>query len=134
MEGNVSVIAPLGILVAGAFTIYLLTRLLKLNNRVEAVLTVLVLVATLVTTWMLIPSWFGSATAFFGELGAGGVIFQPNVLGIFIFLLSLILGGLVSLFSAESLSRDSRYLVYYPLILLSAGRIIGKKRSKIPAC
>ena len=125
MAGNVSVIVPLGILIVGAFLIYLLARILNLSNRAEAILTVLVLGATLVTTWVMVPSWFGSTSAFFGVLGSNGVIFQPNALGIFIFMISLVLGGLVSFFSAESLSQDARYLVYYPLILLSLAGLLG---------
>ena len=125
MAGNVSVIVPLGILIVGAFLIYLLARILNLSNRAEAILTVLVLGATLVTTWVMVPSWFGSTSAFFGVLGSNGVIFQPNALGIFIFMISLVLGGLVSFFSAESLSQDVRYLVYYPLILLSLAGLLG---------
>ena len=125
MAGNASVMLPLVILVVGAFLIYLLSRLMKLSNRVEAILTALVLGSTLVVSILRIPEWFGSMEGFFGQLGYGGVIFQPDILGVFIFLVALIMGILVCLFSGDYLSRDPRYLVYYPLILLLLAGLLG---------
>ncbi|HCU57012.1 MAG TPA: hypothetical protein DF984_02085 [Anaerolineaceae bacterium] len=125
MTGDSGVIFPLIILIVGAFVIYLLARLLKLSNRVEAILTVLVLGSTLVVTILMIPEWFGSVELFFGQLGYGGVVFQPDILGVFVFLVALIMGILVCLYSGEYLSRDSRYLVYYPLILLLLAGLLG---------
>lgn len=125
MTGNASVILPLVILVVGAFLIYLLSRLMKMSNRVEAILTALVLGSTLVVSILIIPEWFGSSEVFFGQLGYGGVIFQPDILGVFVFLVALIMGILVCLFSGDYLSRDPRYLVYYPLILLLLAGLLG---------
>lgn len=125
MSGSSEVVLPPLILVVGAFTIYLLSRLLKFSNRVEALLTVVLLGVTLGVTIKLIPEWFGSAGTFFGALGSGGVIYQPHVLGVFVFLVALVLGILVCLYSGEYLSRDPRYHVYYPLILLSIAGLLG---------
>ena len=125
MTGQPNVILPLMILIFGAFAIYLLARLAKVSNRVEAILTALVLGAVLTVTIVLIPDWFGSVEAFYGVLGSGGVLFQPNVLGVFVFLVAALLGILVCLYSGEYLSRDPRYLVYYPLILLSLAGLLG---------
>lgn len=125
MSGQPNVILPLMILIGGAFTIYLVARLGKVSNRIEATLTVLVLGAALMVTIVLIPDWFGSFEAFYGVLDSGGVLFQPNVLGVFVFLAAVSLGMLVCLFSGEYLSRDPRYLVYYPLILLALAGLLG---------
>jgi proton-translocating NADH-quinone oxidoreductase chain N len=125
MTGQPNVILPLLILIAGAFSIYLVARLGKVSNKVESILTVLLLAVALTVTLVLIPDWFGSFEIFYGVLGKGGVLFQPNVLGVFVFLVALLLGILVCLFSGEYLSRDPRYLVYYPLILLSLAGLLG---------
>lgn len=125
MTGNSGVIFPLIILIVGAFLLYLLARLLKLSNRVEAILTALVLGSTLVVTILLIPEWFGSVEVFFGQIDPGGVVYQPDVLGVFVFLVALVMGILVCLYSGEYLSRDSRYLVYYPLLLLLLAGLLG---------
>jgi len=47
MSGVLAIVLPVAILIGGAFIIYVLARLFNLNNRVEAILTVVVLAIAL---------------------------------------------------------------------------------------
>ena len=64
MTGQPNVILPLLILIAGAFSIYLVARLGKVSNKIESILTVLLLAVALAVTIVLIPDWFGSFEVF----------------------------------------------------------------------
>jgi len=128
MSGMFVIVLPAAILIGGAFIVYLLSRLFHLSNRVESILTVVVLLATLTTLFMLysqIPDLVGNPNAQFGDPDPGGIIYKPSALGVFILIIASILGILVVLFSGEYLAKDPRYLVYYPLIMLTLAGLMG---------
>ena len=128
MSGMFLIVLPAAILIGGAFIVYLLARFFHLSNRAESLLTVMVLAATVATLFMLyvrIPDLVGTPGAFFGDPDPGGIIYKPNALGVFILIIASILGILVVLFSGEYLAKDPRYLVYYPLILLTLAGLMG---------
>jgi len=128
MSGMFMIVLPAAILIGGAFIVYLLARFFHLSNRAESLLTVLVLAATVTTLFVLyarIPDLAGSPGAQFGDPDPGGIIYKANALGVFILIIASILGILVVLFSGEYLANDPRYLVYYPLILLTLAGLMG---------
>lgn len=128
MSGMFLIVLPAAILIGGAFIVYLLSRLFHLSNRTESLLTVLVLLATVTTLFVLygrIPYLVGNPSALFGDPDQGGIIYKPNALGVFILIIASILGIFVVLFSGEYLAKDPRYLVYYPLIMLTLAGMMG---------
>jgi F420H2 dehydrogenase subunit N len=124
MSGNIQAVLPLITLTAGAFGIYLLGRLLKLNNQITALLTAALLVISFTQLIRLMP-YFDTSTLFFGVLGAEGIIYQPEVIGGFISTVVLIISLLVIIFSGETLNKDPRHFQYYPLISLSISGLMG---------
>ncbi len=128
MSGVFDIVLPLSILSGGAFLIYLIARALTLSNRIEALLTVVVLVVTLVVLiiqYDQVPALIRDPQAFFGRPETGGILYLPNLLGIFILIIGIVIGILITLYSGEYLSRDSRYMVYYPLVLLTLSGLLG---------
>lgn len=128
MSGMLLIVLPVAILIGSAFLLYLLSWLLNLSNRIESLLTVLILVGTLVALLFLyqqVPELMNSPNAFFGYSGPGGILYKPDALGVFILIIGAVIGILISLYSVEYLSRDPRYLVYYPLVLLTLAGLMG---------
>ena len=128
MSGLFEFVLPAAVLFAGAFLIYLVSRVFRLSNRVEAVLTVVILIATgvlLILQLQGMPGLLQNPEAVFGADPPGGIVFVPNAVGTFILILGTAIGILVSVYSGEYLSRDSRYLHYYPLILLTLMGLMG---------
>ncbi len=126
--GTFSIILPAVILIVGAFLVYLFSRFFRLRNRLIAILTVLILTATLVSLVMLylqVPEFYHSPNNFFGLSEPGGIIYRPNALGVFILIVAIIIGIMITLYSAEYLSRDPRFVTYYPLILLTLAGLMG---------
>lgn len=128
MTGSFEIVLPIFILIAGAFIVYLLGRLFQLSNRTMAILTIVVILSTLI---MLIQHYINlvetieSHELVFGSLDPGGIIYSPNAVGVFIVLIGLMIGVLITLYSGEYLARDRRYLVYYPLVLLTFAGLLG---------
>ena len=128
MSGYFEIVTPFFILIGGAFAVYLLGRLFGLSNRVEALLTVAVLGATLVVLilhFLTIPEVIENPEVFFGLDDPDGIIYRPSAVGAFILVIGVVIGILITLYSAEDLSRDPRYLVFYPLILLTLAGLLG---------
>jgi len=124
MTGSFNVVLPITTLIAGAFGTYLIIRLFRLNNRINALITVVVLAVSLTQLILLIQKPDVNPP-FFGVTGSGGIIYQPDVVGSFIVSVSLVIGILITIYSGESLSKDPRHSLYYPLILLSISGLMG---------
>jgi len=128
MAVEVTLILPAVILAGGAFLVYLVSRALKLSNRVEALLTALVLassLASLLVDFGQLPGLLGGPGAAFGLEESGGILYQPNAIGLFVLTLSMVIALLVAFYSAEYLKHDPRYLLYYPLLLLTQVGLFG---------
>jgi len=114
--------------------VYVLTRLLRLSNRNEALLTVLVLAgALLLLLWNFthMPTWIDESGGFaFNLTPAGGIPFQPTASGQFIIIFSTTLSILVAIYSGGYLENDPRYRLYYPLLLLTQVGVMGIFSSK----
>ncbi|MFW5713729.1 MAG: complex I subunit 5 family protein [Brevefilum sp.] len=126
-------VLPAAILIAGAFMVYIVSRLLRLSNRAEALLTVLVLIGTLMAYLVIftrLPSLMGWSEASFGIQGRGGILYRPSATGIFVLLFSTFVAILVTIYSGEYLQNVPRYLLFYPLLLLTQVGLYGIFTSK----
>lgn len=122
MTGMIMIVLPVAVLIGGAFLVYMVAYTFKVNNRFESLLTVFVLLVTLATLVFLnfqLPDLVGNPEAIFGLLSPGGIVYTPNALGVFILIIAAVIGILISVYSGEYLSRDPRFMVYYPLVLLT---------------
>jgi proton-translocating NADH-quinone oxidoreductase chain N len=124
MSGNLQTVLPLITLTMGAFGIYLLVRLCKLNNQINALLTATMLIISFIQLILLVLN-MDLGMPFFGVLGNEGIIYQPDVIGVFISAAGVIIGILITIYSGETLKRDPRHGLYYPLILLSITGLMG---------
>jgi len=119
---------PAVILIGGAFLVYLVSRALHLSNRAEALLTAIILVAVLIPLVVLLfrlPALIGDPGAEFGIESTGGILYKPSAVGIFVLILAAVLSILVTVYSAEYLKNDPRYLLYYPLLMLTQAGLFG---------
>jgi len=124
------VIAPLAILLGGAFAIYLVGRLVTARNEVLAVLTSVVFALALAALMTLTrqalaaragglpePAWTGSEGAGAGLQARGG--------GLSIATIAVALGLCVSIYCGRYLALDRRQKVTYPLLLLLVAGLVG---------
>ncbi len=128
MSGSFEIVLPIFILIVGAFVVYLLGRLLQLSNRLLAILTIFILVVTLgvlLLQYLNLPEIIQQPEVFFGLEEPGGILYRSSAVGVFILLIGVVIGILITLYSGEYLSRDPRYLVYYPLVLLTFSGLLG---------
>ena len=128
MTGNFGIVLPAVILAVGAFIIYLLARLVNLHNRSMALLTVITLAASLAAlVWLYfqMPDLQANPDAIFGSQDKGGIIYRADGVGVFILMVGVVIGMLITLYSGEYLSRDARYMTYYPLVLLTLAGLMG---------
>ncbi len=119
---------PAAILISGAFLVYVLSRVCRLSNRAEALVTALIFSGALVSYLAIftrLPSLIGIPEASFGLEGAGGILYKPSAVGIFVLVLSTIVSILVTIYSGEYLKKDPRFLLYYPLLLLTQVGLYG---------
>lgn len=122
------IVLPIAILISGAFLIYVLSRVFNLTNRMESLVTVLFLLGSLVSLIVLnqdLESYLLNNDAFFGLDAAGGIVYKPYAFSGFILIISVFIGLLITIFSGENLSNDPRYLVFYPLVLLTLSGLFG---------
>ena len=128
MSGSFEIVLPAVILMTGAFVIYLVSRILAVNNHLEAVFAVVVMAAaliSLISQFVSLPGLVSKPEDYFGISGPDGIVLTYSTVGMFIMIVSLIITILITIFSGEYLSRDPRYLVYYPLILLTQAGLYG---------
>jgi len=124
------VLAPLAILLGGAFGVYLVARLVTARNEVLAVLTSAVFALALAALVMLTrqsadaraqglpaPAWTGSG------LGSAGL--QAHGGGLCIATIAVSLGLCVSIYCGRYLALDRRQKVTYSLLLLLVGGLVG---------
>jgi multicomponent Na+:H+ antiporter subunit D len=133
MTGQVSIVLPAALLIGGAFLVYLLARALRLSNRAESLLTVIVLAGVLISllrTFIRLPALLGDPGASFGLASTGGILLKPSAAGVFVLILSTALLILVTIYSGEYLKNDPRYTLYYPLLLLTQVGLFGIFMSK----
>lgn len=128
MSGSFGVILPLISLLAGAFIVYLLARLVTPSNQVLAVCTAVVFLSALVMVARL-PMQAASMTDA-GEVPANGLQIGATTLratpgALFISALTMGLGLCVAIYSGHYISLDQRYHIYYPLLLLMSTGILG---------
>lgn len=124
MTGSAAVVFPLGILIVGAFGVYLIARFLHLHNKVEALLTIIVLGSAFIALLEVVKS-VDTPLPIFGIAEPGGILYQVDIVGSFITGISLLIGILITIYSGEYLSRDPRYQLYYPLIILTLAGLLG---------
>ncbi len=128
MSGSFSVVLPIAIMVGGAFAITLITMLFRLKNRVEAVLTTLVLLIALAALIKMAGSVLDPnqvASSFYGFVDADGILFKIDYVGVFLVSTAILVGIFISIYSGKYLSRDHRFVLYYPLILLTMSGLLG---------
>jgi len=128
MTGSIQLIFPLIVLGAGAFFLYLVSRLFRLKNSLEALLTVGILLFAM--TVLLIDlkgvvNLIDKPGGHFGVSGSAGIIFKPNVIGYLVSMVGVLIGIMITFYSAEYLSKDPRYILFYPLILLTLAGLMG---------
>ena len=128
MSGLNVVVIPLAILILGAFLIFVISRIFNLTNQAESLMTVLVLSASffsLIFLYRQTPNLIHDTGAFFGSDIIGGIVYKPNAFSGFILIVAVFIGLLITIFSGENLSKDPRYLVFYPLVLLTLSGLTG---------
>ena len=128
MSGSFTVVLPIVILVGGSFGITVVTMFLRLKNRTVAVLTTLILLAALAALLSLagtLSDTYQLASPFYGIVRSGGVLLKSDIPGIFFVSIAILIGIFISIYSGEYLSRDHRYVLYYPLILLTISGLLG---------
>ncbi len=121
---------PLGILMGGAFVLYLVARLFGASRTTLAVLTTGVFgiaLAALGPLFILAEPGIldGSGLLVLGEPGLEGAFLRVEPGGLIISVVGLILGGCVALYSGRYMERDPRYATYYPLLLLMVAGMMG---------
>jgi proton-translocating NADH-quinone oxidoreductase chain N len=124
MRGDLFVILPAAILMGGAFILYLVSRFLRLSNRVESLLAA-GLLASALAALVHLAGRAGIPLPIFGTFGTGGVRFEMDMTGVLINAAALTMAILTSLYSGEYLDRDPRHHLYYPLLLLLLGGLLG---------
>ncbi len=129
MDGSFFVVLPFVILIGGSIGITIITMCLKLNNKTVAVMTTLILLTALAA----LTNIFGTVLdpnqlifPFYGIVRSGGVqLLALDIPGVFFVTIAILLGIFISIYSGEYLSRDQRYVLYYPLILLTISGLLG---------
>ncbi len=119
---------PFLLLVGGAFLTYLVCNFARLSNKVEAILTCIILLLSIFALFLQ------------GSILMGAAITRPwnhialivpefnlsaSLIGIFVVSAACIVGIVICIYSGEYLSRDPRSLLYYPLILLLFAGLLG---------
>lgn len=130
MSGESLVLAPILCLGVGAFSIYLVARLVLERNAWLASLTALTFAAALVTTVPVTVATrrarqAGAALPAWGSAGGASVMFRSDPGALVIIGIALGLGVLTSIYSGRYLSHDRRYDLYYPLLLLMMTGLCG---------
>ncbi|MBM3187280.1 MAG: hypothetical protein FJZ90_00980 [Chloroflexi bacterium] len=115
---------PLYILGGGAVLVYLLARLVSRHNRHLAMLTALLLLASLAALWAAPRPSVRGAELLTTE-GANPVVLRAEPGALLMAQIALILGFLVAVYSGRYLALDHRYEHYYPLLLLLCAGVTG---------
>jgi proton-translocating NADH-quinone oxidoreductase chain N len=118
------------VLIAGAFFVYLIARLITGHNQTLAVLTALLFTGAMITLMILghqvrtalasgapLPAW--------GNFDPGGASLRAEPGGLFITIIATALGLCVAIYSGRYLTLDRRYKTYYPLLLLMVAGLQG---------
>lgn len=129
-SGDIWVVVPLICLVAGAFVVYLIARLITARNEILALLTTGVFSATLVTLLKLYQrrsqaQELGLPVPVWGNPGTNGAALHADAGALFIGTVAVGLGICVSLYCGHYLTLDRRYKVTYPLLLLLVAGLMG---------
>ncbi len=122
------IVYPMAVLIIGAFLVYVISRVLNLTNKLESILTTLFLSGSLISLFVLfqrVPNLLGRDNLFFGSDVAGGIVYKPFAFSVFILIIGVFVGILITIYSGENLSEDPRYLVFYPLVLLTLSGLMG---------
>ncbi len=130
MSGDTWVIVPLLCLGVGAFTVYLMARLLTERNEWLAVFTAVTFGAALIA---LVPLALatrqaraaGDGLPTWGDATPGSVMLRSDPGALVIVATALGLGALTSIYSGRYLSLDPRHKLYYPLLLLMVTGLCG---------
>ncbi|MCJ7550658.1 MAG: hypothetical protein MUQ30_13370 [Anaerolineae bacterium] len=119
-SGELWVIVPLACLLAGAFSIYLIARLITPRNEVLALLTTGVFAATLVALLELgrrssQARNLGLPGPIWGNHSPNGAALRADTGALVISTVAVALGLCVALYCGRYLALDGRYKVTYPL-------------------
>ena len=128
MRGSFVVVLPIVILIGGSFGITIITMFFKLKNKAAAVLTTLILLAALAALINIpgtVTDAHRSVSPFFGYVRPGGVLLKVDIPGVYLVSIAILVGMFISIYSGEYLSRDQRFVLYYPLLLLNISGLLG---------
>ncbi len=129
-SGELWVAIPLICLLTGAFSIYLIARLITRRNEVLALLTSGVFAATLATLLELgrrsnQARRLGLPGLIWGSHSPNGAALQADAGAIVISTVAVALGLCVAVYCGRYLALDHRYKVTYPLLLLLVAGLLG---------
>ncbi len=129
-SGEPWVVIPLICLLTGAFSVYLIARLITSRNEVLAVLTTGVFAATLVALLELgrrsnQARRLGLPGLIWGNDSPNGAALHADAGALVISTVAVALGLCVALYSGRYLALDRRYKVTYPLLLLLVAGLLG---------
>ncbi|MEE4194771.1 MAG: complex I subunit 5 family protein [Anaerolineae bacterium] len=119
---------PFFLFVGGAFLIYLICNFGRLSNKVEAILTSIILLLAIFALFVQGSILMGAAiTRPWNQVSLIVPEFNlsASLIGIFVVSAACIVGIFICIYSGEYLSRDPRSLLYYPLILLLFAGLLG---------
>jgi proton-translocating NADH-quinone oxidoreductase chain N len=130
MSGNAWVATPLVFLFGGAFTVYLVARLVTRRNEVLAVITTVFFGSALLSVsplYLLTSSQQNglSGLPVWGNFMRGGAFLRVDQAGLVVVTIALAMGMIVSVYSGTYLQLDRRYKTYYPLLLLMLMGLVG---------
>jgi formate hydrogenlyase subunit 3/multisubunit Na+/H+ antiporter MnhD subunit len=117
--------APLAVLAAGAFAVYLVARWVSRRNGLLAGLTIAIHALGLLCTAQLVRQMGNGGPALWAPDGAGHAMLASEPGGLLVALVAQSLGMLVSIYSGRYLALDHRYEDYYPLLLGLSGGVLG---------
>lgn len=119
---------PFFVLFGGAFVVYGVCRIGKLGNKAEAILTSVTLLITIGVLLLQGIILKGEPAA--QQWNAAPLVYAPyqlttSLIGVFIIAITCMVAIAICIYSGEYLSRDPRYLLYYPLILILIAGLLG---------
>ena len=120
------VIFPMMILISAAFGVFVFARAFKLPNKVISIFSAFLLVAFIISLINLLNS-FSQIKSFntSGMVTDGKIIYDFSVVGAYVLITAAVSSILIFIYSGEYLSKDHRFYLFYPLVLLALSSLIG---------
>jgi multicomponent Na+:H+ antiporter subunit D len=126
--GAILTLLPFFVLFGGAFVVYGVCRVGKLGNKTEAILTSIVLLSAIAALFLQGSILLGRPSV--KQWHTESLVFEEfqlaaSLIGVFFIAVTCMVGIFICLYSGEYLSRDPRYLLYYPLVLILIAGLLG---------